>query len=257
MALAQWQYYLATGDQGWLRARGWPVLQGAAVFWASRAERGTDGRYHINQVEGPDEQNWPVDDPVYTNATARLTLELATRAARLLGLDLHPAQPGPVREAPLRAVHRGPQRPGAFIFLTGEGGFLQEFLYGYTGLRWREDRLRLDPMLPPQLAGGLRLTGLRWQGRVFDVALGPETSTLTLRSGAPAPVETPAGTRTVSVGTPLRMATRTAGPDAGNLARCQPVEANAADPSARPWPRSTAAPSAAGRRTPTRPPRAP
>ena len=39
-----------------------------------------------------------------------------------------------------------------FTFLTGEGGFLQEFLYGYPGLRWREDRLRLDPMLPPQLA---------------------------------------------------------------------------------------------------------
>jgi trehalose/maltose hydrolase-like predicted phosphorylase len=64
VALAQWQYYLATGDQGWLRARGWPVLEGAADFWASRAERGADGRWHINQVEGPDEQNWPVDDSV-------------------------------------------------------------------------------------------------------------------------------------------------------------------------------------------------
>jgi Glycosyl hydrolase family 65 central catalytic domain len=59
---------------------------GAADFWVSRAERGDDGRYHINQVEGPDEQNWPVDDSVYTNATAKLTLELAARAARLLGL---------------------------------------------------------------------------------------------------------------------------------------------------------------------------
>jgi trehalose/maltose hydrolase-like predicted phosphorylase len=29
VALAQWQYYLASGDQGWLHARGWPVLQGA------------------------------------------------------------------------------------------------------------------------------------------------------------------------------------------------------------------------------------
>jgi trehalose/maltose hydrolase-like predicted phosphorylase len=86
VALAQWQHYLATGDQGWLRARGWPVLEGAADFWASRAERGADGRYHINQVEGPDEQNWPVDDSVSTNATAKLTLELAGRAARLLGL---------------------------------------------------------------------------------------------------------------------------------------------------------------------------
>jgi trehalose/maltose hydrolase-like predicted phosphorylase len=91
VALAQWQYYLATGDQGWLRARGWPVLAGAADFWASRAERGDDGSYHVNQVEGPDEQNWPVDDSAYTNATAKLTLELAGRAARLLGLAPRPA----------------------------------------------------------------------------------------------------------------------------------------------------------------------
>jgi hypothetical protein len=84
----------------------------------------------------------------------------------------------------------------------------------------------------PKLAGGLKLSGLHWQGRVFDVALGSSTSTLTLRSGAPATVETPDGTRTVSVGAPLTMPTRTAGPDAGNLARCRPVEANAADPSA-------------------------
>jgi hypothetical protein len=105
-------------------------------------------------------------------------------------------------------------------------------LYGYTGLCWREDRVALDPMLPPQLAGGLRLTGLRWQGRLFDVELGPATSALTLRSGAPAQVETPAGTREVSVGAPLRMPTRTAGPDADNQARCRPVTANAADPSA-------------------------
>ena len=329
VALAQWQYYLATGDQGWLRARGWPVLAGAAGFWASRAERGADGRWHINQVEGPDEQNWPVDDSVYTNATARVTLELAARAARLLGLavparwsevagglavleptplDGLPAvrpefrayagqqvkqadvvlltypwefpQPAevdrsnldyytprydpdgpamtdsvnsviaaqlgigcsawtytrrsldPFVKAPYEQFTEARSGQGVFTFLTGEGGFLQEFLYGYTGLRWREDRLRLDPMLPPQLAGGLRLTGLRWQGRVFDVALGASASTLTLRSGDPATVETPAGTRTVSVGAPLNLPTRTAGPDAGNLARCRPVAANAADPSA-------------------------
>jgi hypothetical protein len=36
----------------------------------------------------------------------------------------------------------------------------------------------------------------------------------------------------VAVGAPLNLPTRTAGPDAGNLARCRPVAANAADPSA-------------------------
>ncbi len=37
IALAQWQYYVATGDRRWLAQRGWPVLSQAATFWASRA----------------------------------------------------------------------------------------------------------------------------------------------------------------------------------------------------------------------------
>ena len=84
VALAQWQYYLATGDRDWLRTRGWPILAGAADFWASRVTRGDDGRFHINVVEGPDEQNWPVDDEVYTNASAIRVLRIATRAAALV-----------------------------------------------------------------------------------------------------------------------------------------------------------------------------
>ena len=39
----------------------------------------------------------------------------------------------------------------AYNFLTGSGGFSQVFTFGLTGLRWREDRVHLDPMLPPQL----------------------------------------------------------------------------------------------------------
>jgi cellobiose phosphorylase len=97
---------------------------------------------------------------------------------------------------------------GVFTFLTGEGGFLQEFLYGYTGLRWRADHLRLGPVLPPQLSGGLRITGLRWQGRVLDIAVAPAGSTVTLRSGPGAVVESPAGTGQVSVGMPLTVPTR-------------------------------------------------
>ena len=49
---AQWQYYLATGDTAWLESRGWPVLRGAATFWASRAEEETDG-FHITARRGP------------------------------------------------------------------------------------------------------------------------------------------------------------------------------------------------------------
>jgi trehalose/maltose hydrolase-like predicted phosphorylase len=311
VALAQWQYYLATGSRRWLRTRGWPVIRGAADFWASRAELGSDGRFHIRHVQGPDEANWPVDDSVYTNATAQMTLRTARRVAGLVGqtaparwaevaagLVVLPPQPlggfpavrpeflgyagqqvkqadvvlltypweypqprevdrsnleyyatrynpdGPAMTDSVNSVvaaqlgdcaawtytrrsvepfvrapyeqfteARGGQ--GVFTFLTGEGGFLQEFLYGYTGLRWRADRLRLDPMLPPQLSGGLRITGLRWQGRVLDIAVGPATSTVMLRSGAAATVETPAGVRQVSAGAPLTVPTRQCSSPAG------------------------------------------
>ena len=37
-----------------------------------------------------------------------------------------------------------------------------------------------DPTLPPTLARGLRLTGLHWQGRTFDVDLGRSQTTVTL-----------------------------------------------------------------------------
>jgi trehalose/maltose hydrolase-like predicted phosphorylase len=90
VALAQWQYFLATGNRGWLRTRGWPVIRGAADFWASRAEPGPDGRFHISNVEGPDEQNWPGDDSVYVNATAASTLRIAARVAQIVG---QPASP--------------------------------------------------------------------------------------------------------------------------------------------------------------------
>ena len=329
VALAQWQHYLATGDRTWLRTRGWPVLRGAAEFWASRAEPGSGGAFHITGVEGPDEQNWPVDDSAYVNATASRTLEIAARAAVLVGqpvperwnqvakglvvqeptaMGLHPAvrtefrgyagqqvkqadvvlltfpweypQPAQVDRSNLEyyTPHYDPDGPamtdsvngivaaelglgcsswtytlrsvdpfakppyeqftearsgqGVFTFLTGEGGFLQEFLYGYPGLRWREDRVRLDPSLPPQLAGGLRLTGLRWQGRVFDLALDTSRTTVTLRSGAAMRIETPAGTRILTPGSPLTLPTRSADATADDLTRCRPATSNAADPSA-------------------------
>jgi trehalose/maltose hydrolase-like predicted phosphorylase len=85
IALAQWQFFLATGNQRWLAQLGWPVLSQAAAFWASRAIAGTDGSYHIDGVTGPDEENTDVNDEVYTNAVAKVTLQDAAQAARVLG----------------------------------------------------------------------------------------------------------------------------------------------------------------------------
>ncbi|WP_223281279.1 glycosyl hydrolase family 65 protein [Streptomyces antnestii] len=85
IALAAWQYYLATGDHAWLRSRGWPLLKGLAQYWSSRVTKNADGSYSIKDVAGPDEYSNGVDDGVYTNAVAATALRSAARAARLVG----------------------------------------------------------------------------------------------------------------------------------------------------------------------------
>jgi trehalose/maltose hydrolase-like predicted phosphorylase len=115
----------------------------------------------------------------------------------------------------------------AYDFLTGAGGFTQVFTYGLTGFRWRPDRVYLDPMLPPQLSGGVTLTGLHWQGRTFDVHIGASTSKVTLRSGSALPVQTPGGTQTIAAGSSLSIQTRR--PDltpTTNVARCKAATAS-------------------------------
>ena len=120
---------------------------------------------------------------------------------------------------------------GAFTFTTAEGGYLQEFLYGFTGLRWGTDAITLDPSLPPQLPG-VRLTNLKWQGRTFDVAVGRKTTTVTLHSGAPLPVETTTGRRTIPRTGTLTLPTRQpAATPTADLARCTTTTATSADPS--------------------------
>jgi trehalose/maltose hydrolase-like predicted phosphorylase len=300
VAFAQWQYHLATGDRSWLESKGWPVLQGAADFWASRATPSGGHSYAINGVEGPDEHDFNVDNEVYTNVAAITTMRLATQAAALLGkpanpkwqavadglpvlldkktmirpefegytgdtvkqadvvmltypwewpesatiglndLDYYAARtdadgpamtdsidslalgvPGcPAYDYTLRSVRQFVQPPydqftearngqGTFTFLTGEGGFLQAFLYGWSGFRWRSDRIHLDPALPDQWAtGGLTLRGLAYQGRRFTVAIGSDHTTVTLESGDPVPVEGGGTTATLRPGEPVTLATR-------------------------------------------------
>ena len=85
--------------------------------------------------------------------------------------------------------------------------------------------MHLDPMLPPQLAGGVTLKGLHWRGRTFDVHIGSETTTVTLRGGSAFTLETPAGTQSVSGSAtiPTRRPDRAA---TDNLARCRPATAS-------------------------------
>jgi trehalose/maltose hydrolase-like predicted phosphorylase len=335
VALALWQYYLATGDTSWLANEAWPVLEGTADFWASRATPTAGGGYAINYIEGPDEHHFDVDNEVYSNVSAITDLRLATKAAALVGKSANPAwtkvadglpvlfdpatnvrpefegytgdtikqadvvmltypwewaesstiglndlnyyvprtdPDGPAMTDSVHAVDaaeigepgcathtylmraikpfvRDPfaqfaeargSKPGAqdplagapaFNFLTGEGGFTQVFTNGLTGLRWRADRVHLDPMLPPQLKSGVTLKGLHWQGRTFDVSVGPDNTTVSETAGPPFAVESPQGTQMVSSGSPLTLKTRR--PDlvpTDNVARCQLTQASSEEP---------------------------
>jgi protein-glucosylgalactosylhydroxylysine glucosidase len=266
VALAQWQYFLATGDSAWLAREGFPVLRGTADFWVSRASRDSaGGAYHIRNVVSVAEGMIGVTDDAYTNAVARLNLEIAATASRTLGrapdprwtevaTKLHmpvdsasgffrtyegapdstlglvtplltyplgvPLRAGATRahldqamrrvddeaagammgitllsvlaaelhDRPLvdtllplsyRGHLRGPffmlsetSTNDAISFLTGAGGFLQQVLFGYTGLRLGPGGLepRFPAVLPSRISR-LVLRGLHVRGKRYDVVV--------------------------------------------------------------------------------------
>ena len=84
IAYAVWHYWQATGDDEFFLEAGAEILLETARFWASRAQPGPDGRYHITRVIGPDEYHEGVDDNAYTNVMAQWNLECGAEAVRLL-----------------------------------------------------------------------------------------------------------------------------------------------------------------------------
>ena len=79
IAFAVWHYWQATADDEFLLDAGAEMLIETARFWASRAQREDDGRYHIRGVIGPDEYHVTVDDNAYTNGMAQWNLEAAAQ----------------------------------------------------------------------------------------------------------------------------------------------------------------------------------
>ncbi len=86
VALAAWNYYAVTQDKEWLREKGWPILSASADFWADRVERNGAGHYDIKNVVAADEWAENVDNNAFTNAAAKVNLENATAAAKILDL---------------------------------------------------------------------------------------------------------------------------------------------------------------------------
>jgi trehalose/maltose hydrolase-like predicted phosphorylase len=264
VAVAQWQYFLATGDSAWLAREGFPVIRATADFWVSRATHDASGdAYHINDVVSVAEGLVGVNDDAYTNSVAKRNLEIASAASARLGMRADPrwatvaaklhmpfdsatqsfrtyeGAPDstlgwitPLLSYPLgvpmserakrthlmqatrnikdeeqgammgvtllsvdaaelgdhalvdsllpysyRAHLQGPflmlsETPGnhAVDFLTGAGGFLQQVIFGYTGLRIRNDGV--GPQFPSVLPSHIRrlvLHGLHVRGKRYDV----------------------------------------------------------------------------------------
>ncbi|HEV7612353.1 MAG TPA: glycosyl hydrolase family 65 protein [Steroidobacteraceae bacterium] len=86
IAIAQWQYWLATHDRDWLKRDGWPVIRNVADFWASRASwNAGQGRYEIVHVTSVAENYNDVPNDTFTNVSAQKVLNIAAAAASLVG----------------------------------------------------------------------------------------------------------------------------------------------------------------------------
>ncbi|KAK3605156.1 hypothetical protein CHS0354_000825 [Potamilus streckersoni] len=90
VGVAFWNYYRVTKNKQWLREKGFPVLKEVADFWASRTTKNSDGTYSINNVVGADEYAQNVDDNAFTNGSAKVCLESASKAAKELGEIINP-----------------------------------------------------------------------------------------------------------------------------------------------------------------------
>jgi trehalose/maltose hydrolase-like predicted phosphorylase len=86
IAIAQWQYWLATHDLQWLKQSGWPVIRNVAEFWASRATWNAERqRYEIVHVTSVAESYNDVPNDTFTNVSAQKVLTIAASVAALLG----------------------------------------------------------------------------------------------------------------------------------------------------------------------------
>lgn len=101
VAIAQWQYYLATHDRDWLRTRGWPVIREVARFWASRSTyNAREHRFEILHVNSVAESHNGIPNDTFTNVSAARALGFAAAAAREIG-----ERPDPVWEKASREMY--------------------------------------------------------------------------------------------------------------------------------------------------------
>lgn len=84
IAYAISRYIEVRGDHGFLAEAGAEMLVETARLWEDLGFFDGDGVFHIHGVTGPDEYTTVVNDNAYTNLMARMNLEAAAQAVRLL-----------------------------------------------------------------------------------------------------------------------------------------------------------------------------
>lgn len=87
------QYLYATGDWQFMSEQhgnytAWDMVYETAKFWKSRVHRMSNGKYGINDVMGPDEYHWRVNNSAFTNAAAALNMLFACEASKRLGKNI-------------------------------------------------------------------------------------------------------------------------------------------------------------------------
>ncbi len=78
------KYFYATGDLGFMAAKGAEVLVETARLWLDVGNYDDEGRFCIQEVTGPDEYTCLVDNNYYTNKCAQQNLRAAVEIYRLL-----------------------------------------------------------------------------------------------------------------------------------------------------------------------------
>lgn len=91
VAYGVWQYWIATKDEDFFVNAGAEILIETARFWVSRVEKLDDDKYHILNIQGPDEYHEIVNDNYYTNMLAIWNLRRAEEAIAFLK-ERHPEE---------------------------------------------------------------------------------------------------------------------------------------------------------------------
>lgn len=68
---------------------------------------------------------------------------------------------------------------GCVNFITAAGGLLQSIVFGYGGVRLRENQMNVNPYLLPETSSW-RLAGIKYRGATFDLLVESSEATLTV-----------------------------------------------------------------------------